>query len=329
MYTRPAELADEGDRRASWPPVGASRSTRSSTCRSGSGATTGGRRAAASGGSSPSTTSTRSAGRPTRPGTRATPGSRRRSPPSRALRDHGLEFVVAPEPTGDGRGPAPARPVRARAVPARRGADAPVRPVPVGGGPSGRARPGRPAPRRARRRPAWADDFVLRNREDLDRALDDLDGRWDTGPYGEPCREVLVEQRGRAAPPPRGVRRAGRPGPRAPRAHGADPRRTARGQHDPDPGRLGARRLGHRPGRTAGAGHLGDGRRRPRRARPLHRGDGPDGAAGGHRAVPARVGPRRGGDLHRPPARRPTSGPRTSTSRGGTSRATSSSCSSE
>jgi len=42
--------------------------------------------------------------------------------------------------------------------------------------------------------PAWTDDFELRNRGDLDQALDDLDGQWDTGPYSEPCRQVLVER---------------------------------------------------------------------------------------------------------------------------------------
>ena len=112
---------------------------------------------------------------------------------SRALRDHGLEFVIAPEPTGEGKvlrrldrfALALYRQVDGRthtygpfrsAEDRRAVLDLVVRlhAAPVVG-------------------PAWADDFELRNREDLDQALDDLDGHWDTGPYGEPCRKVLVE----------------------------------------------------------------------------------------------------------------------------------------
>ena len=40
--------------------------------------------------------------------------------------------------------------------------------------------------------PTQVDDFVLRNRADLDRALDELDRPWDGGPFAEPCREALA-----------------------------------------------------------------------------------------------------------------------------------------
>jgi spectinomycin phosphotransferase len=111
---------------------------------------------------------------------------------SRALRDHGLDFVVAPEPTVDG-------PILHRLD---RFAVALYQHV------EGRTHPYGAFPSADDRRavldlvvrlhaapvvgPARADDFELRNRGDLDRALDDLHRPWDTGPYGEACREALA-----------------------------------------------------------------------------------------------------------------------------------------